>query len=179
MQHLEEHIIKAKEGCIRSRNIILNKIFTLSNIYLRQYAKDNIHLKDIAQNLVIKLNNKFDKLPNEYVRFQKFIYRSTKNAYIDYTRVNKIQHLTYTYSYEYFLKNYIEEEEDNFYTEEVYKKVIELIEDLPKASKKVFKLYYLNGYSHSEIAEYLNINEGTSKSNLFKAKEKLRAWIIN
>jgi len=36
-------------------------------------------------------------------------------------------------------------------------------------------MYVMEGFTHKEIAEYLGISEGTSKSNLAKAKQKLRA----
>ena len=38
----------------------------------------------------------------------------------------------------------------------------------------VFNLYVIEGFTHKEISEYLGISEGTSKSNLAKAKQKLR-----
>ena len=40
--------------------------------------------------------------------------------------------------------------------------------------RAVFNLYVIEGYTHMEIAEILEVSEGTSKSNLFKAKKKLR-----
>ncbi|MCI5058610.1 MAG: sigma-70 region 4 domain-containing protein, partial [Flavobacteriales bacterium] len=40
--------------------------------------------------------------------------------------------------------------------------------------KAVFNMYVVEGYSHKEIAEMLQISEGTSKSNLAKAKRNLR-----
>jgi RNA polymerase sigma-70 factor (ECF subfamily) len=44
---------------------------------------------------------------------------------------------------------------------------------LPDGKRIVFNLFVLEGYSHKEIAEMLNITEGTSKSQLNKAKEIL------
>jgi DNA-directed RNA polymerase specialized sigma24 family protein len=38
----------------------------------------------------------------------------------------------------------------------------------------VFCMYVIDGYSHAEIAKELGINEGTSKSNLSRAREVLR-----
>lgn len=49
---------------------------------------------------------------------------------------------------------------------------------LPEGYRTVFNLYEIEGYSHAEIAEKLNINTGTSKSQLYKAKAYLRK-IIN
>jgi RNA polymerase sigma-70 factor (ECF subfamily) len=41
----------------------------------------------------------------------------------------------------------------------------------------VFNLYVLDGYTHDEIAKMLNISEGTSKSNLSKARENLKKML--
>jgi len=49
-----------------------------------------------------------------------------------------------------------------------------LIDALPEGYKAVFVLYAVEGYKHQEIAELLNISEGTSKSQLFKARKLLQ-----
>ena len=57
-----------------------------------------------------------------------------------------------------------------FYEEDILKAVALL----PPVSQEVFRLYAIEGYSHSEIAENLNISEGTSKWHLSTARQKLR-----
>lgn len=52
-----------------------------------------------------------------------------------------------------------------------------LIDDLPEGYRIVFVMYAIEGYKHHEIAGMLNINEGTSKSQLFKARKLLREKI--
>ena len=54
-----------------------------------------------------------------------------------------------------------------------------LIDDLPEGYKMVFVLYAVEGYKHQEIAEMLNITEGTSKSQLFKARKLLQEKLTN
>lgn len=51
------------------------------------------------------------------------------------------------------------------------------IDALPEGYKTVFVLYAIEGYKHSEIAEILGISEGTSKSQLSKARNALQALI--
>jgi RNA polymerase sigma factor (sigma-70 family) len=48
--------------------------------------------------------------------------------------------------------------------------------DLPNVTGKVFNLYAFDGYKHQEIAEMLNISEGTSQWHYSVAKQKLREW---
>ena len=52
--------------------------------------------------------------------------------------------------------------------------VQQLIDALPEGYKMVFVLYAVEGYKHNEIAKLLEITEGTSKSQLFKARKMLQ-----
>ena len=52
--------------------------------------------------------------------------------------------------------------------------LLSLINELPPKYQLVFNLYVLDGYSHQEISEVLNISTGTSKSNLFRARKLLQ-----
>ncbi len=54
------------------------------------------------------------------------------------------------------------------------KEILDYIDQLPEGYKAIFNLYVLDGYTHQEIAELLNISVGTSKSQLARAKKKLR-----
>ena len=54
-----------------------------------------------------------------------------------------------------------------------------MIQQLPNACRIVFNLFAIERFSHEEIATQLNISIGTSKSNLFKAREKLKIMILN
>lgn len=52
--------------------------------------------------------------------------------------------------------------------------VEKMLNYLPEGARIVFNLYAIEGYKHAEIAEQLGISEGTSKSQLSYAKEKLK-----
>ena len=51
------------------------------------------------------------------------------------------------------------------------------IDSLPEGYRLIFNMYAIDGYKHNEIAKMLDINEGTSKSQLFKAKKMLQEKI--
>ncbi len=55
-----------------------------------------------------------------------------------------------------------------------YADAVQFINRLPDAKKIIFNLYAIEGYAHKEIAELLHITEGTSKSQLHKARELLQ-----
>jgi RNA polymerase sigma factor (sigma-70 family) len=53
------------------------------------------------------------------------------------------------------------------------------IQQLPDGYRSVLSLYLLEGYDHQEIAEIMNISESTSKSQLNRAKNKLREFLTH
>ena len=55
--------------------------------------------------------------------------------------------------------------------------ILEAVQNLTPAYRTVFNLYVIEGYPHAEIAEKLGITESTSRSNLVKARMKLKAAI--
>ncbi len=57
--------------------------------------------------------------------------------------------------------------------------IINMIRELPPGYKLVFNMHVIEGYSHKEIADLLNINEGTSKSQLARAKMALKKMIAD
>ena len=71
-----------------------------------------------------------------------------------------------------------EEIEENIFDELTAKDLLAFVQQLSPVYRTVFNLYVLDGYSHAEISEELGISEGTSKSNLSKAKKNLKYMIL-
>ena len=59
-----------------------------------------------------------------------------------------------------------------------YKELMQMISELPPGFRTVFNLYVIEGYAHNEIAEALGISEGTSRSQLLRARAMLQAKIL-
>ena len=57
------------------------------------------------------------------------------------------------------------------------KEILEAVQQLSTAYRTVFNLYVVEGYSHKEIADILGITESTSRSNLVKARGKLKTLL--
>ena len=57
------------------------------------------------------------------------------------------------------------------------KDLLKMVQSLSPQYRTVFNLYAIEGYSHQEIAQKLNITEGTSKSNLSRARDMLKKKI--
>jgi RNA polymerase sigma-70 factor (ECF subfamily) len=55
--------------------------------------------------------------------------------------------------------------------------LLSIIQELPQRYRLVFTMYVMDGYSHKEIGEMLGISDGTSKSNLARARGILKTKI--
>lgn len=60
-----------------------------------------------------------------------------------------------------------------------YQYLLRLVQELPPGCRTIFNLYAIEGYNHPEIADLLDISEGTSKSQLFRARALLQQKLYN
>lgn len=66
---------------------------------------------------------------------------------------------------------------DSINSDMAVSEIQQVIDELPEGYRVVFVMYAIEGYKHSEIAQLLEISEGTSKSQLFKARKLLQEQI--
>lgn len=59
-----------------------------------------------------------------------------------------------------------------------YEDILRLVEYLPDTTREVFVLFAIEGFSHAEIGEQLDMNPGTSKWHLSMARKQLKELII-
>jgi RNA polymerase sigma factor (sigma-70 family) len=71
----------------------------------------------------------------------------------------------------------IEDQNESALDQLAEKDIIALIQQLSPGYRTVFNMFVIEGYSHKEIAEQLGINEGTSKSQLARAKSMLQKMV--
>ena len=67
-----------------------------------------------------------------------------------------------------------EDGDDDIYSGFNTQMIMDAVQNLSPAYRTVFNLYAIEGYTHKEIAEKLNISIGTSKSNFAKARMNLK-----
>ena len=100
------------------------------------------------------------------------------NAAIDFQR--KYKTLIETVEYESVSETELQRYDVNPALEKLSgDELMELIQELPPVSRLVFNLYIFENYTHAEIAEKLNIKEGTSHWHLNFARNTLKQKIIN
>lgn len=135
----------------------------------RQYVKDIHHAEDIMITGFMKV---FSNLKNFAHKgsFEGWVRRIMVNECITHIRSKK--RISYMED-----ESFIEDAFNNIESGLSVDDIQALIDDLPDGCRMIFNLYAIEGYKHKEIAEMLNINEGTSKSQLSHARRLLQEQI--
>jgi len=146
----------------------------LMSICLR-YTRDKDSAREVLNVGFLKILNNLDKY-NLAIPFKVWIRKIMVNTLIDEYRKNKREREKVTYVEEYY------DSSDYSETNEALSKIncqqiYDLINKLPEATKQVFNLFVIDGYSHREIGDMLGISEGTSKWHLNAARQKLKEQI--
>lgn len=133
-----------------------------------RYGRNEHDAMDMLQNGLINIYTKISQFNSDRGNFKSWSGRIIVNDCLMYLRKNSFISEDLNNHHNVFDKS--ETSLDILSAEELTK----LIQKLPDGYRAVFNLYVLEGYQHREIAEKLKISEGTSKSQLFKAKKLLR-----
>lgn len=163
------------DGCIRGRRDCYSALYSsfsprMFSICLR-YANDYHSAEDILQEGFIKVFNNMDRFRNEG-SFEGWMKRIFINTAIEYYRKSN-NHNGHA-ELDTVATQYIPEAAlENLATQDLLK----LIQRLSPGYRTVFNLYSIEGYSHKEIAKMLGISEGTSKSQLARAKGLLKKMV--
>ncbi|MDH7445125.1 RNA polymerase sigma factor [Aquimarina sp. 2201CG14-23] len=145
-----------------------DKLFSLCLKYCRNYDE----AEDILQDSFLTIFKKINQYNNKG-SFEGWMKRITINKAID------------RYKDDFFVNTPLKEEliSDTKVDTETFQfsidELLSFIQKLPTKYRLVFSLYELDDYSHKEIAHLLKISEGTSKSNLHRAKLLLKTMITS
>ncbi len=142
----------------------------MSNV-CRKYTKDEAKAEDFCQNGFIKAYQNISKHDGKG-SIEGWIARVIRNNILDELRKNKISFTNGNSDFNLDnIEDNVEEPNEEKYNINDIKKVLS---NVSKAYKKVFELYYFENLKHKEIAEELGISINTSKTNLMKAKKKIK-----
>ncbi len=133
-----------------------------------RYAKDTHEAEDNLQEGFITVFSKLKDFRHEG-SFEGWVRRIIVNVSLDSCR--KKQQLLYV---DEMKKLESATGEDEAIAHLPVEDLVKVIQELPPRYRMVFNLYVMEGYSHSEISRELGISEGTSKSDLSRAREILR-----
>ena len=168
---IENHIIK---GCIDKKRDCQKQLYdALAGKMLFvcfRYCKNRDDAEDVLQEAFIKVFKHIHTFKFEG-SFEGWVRRIIVNTAINFITLQKQKHLFDDIDH---LSVQIESESIDAIDQINEKDLLKLLALLPDGYRTVFNLYAIEGYSHKEIAEMLQITEGTSKSQLSKAKAQLK-----
>ena len=161
------------EGCKKGNRKAQEALYTqysgkIMGICLR-YAKRREEAEDVFQEAFVKIFKNLHKL-KENQALSAWIRRLAVNLAIDNYRKNK-KH------YGHLTTEFCQESGDTDLTvlqSISNQELLGVINNLPQGYKMVFNLYVIEGYNHREISEKMGISEGTSKSQLSRARKMLQ-----
>jgi RNA polymerase sigma-70 factor (ECF subfamily) len=138
-----------------------------------RYTKDYEEAQDVMQDAFIKI---FGKLIDYEMKgsLEGWVRRIVVNTALDSYRKNKKHQKNVAVdTVDYLL------EDKTFIIEELNAEdLLTVIKSIPAGYQMVFNLFAIEGYSHREIAEKMNITESTSKSQYSRARKLLRDLLV-
>jgi RNA polymerase sigma-70 factor, ECF subfamily len=167
------------KGCLKndraSQKALYEQYYSKMLGVCLRYAKDKENAKDVLHEAFLKVFNNLKNF-NGSGSFEGWIRRIMVNTSIDHLRKNKQNYLIVStvYANEKASAATEEIEDDDLLLNIDKEDILKAVQDLTPAYRTVFNLYVIEEFTHKEIAEMLDISEGTSKSNLSKAKFNLR-----
>ena len=169
----EEELIKR---CIKNERLAQKSLYEryyskMMGVCMR-YASHREQATEMLNLGFLKVFNSIQKYAEKGSNLEAWMYRIMVNTAIDYLRAEiRHQHADIEKSV------YVEDTADVL-ADLAAEQIMAMINELTPAYRAVFNLYVIEGYNHAEIGKLLGINEGTSKSNLAKARAKLQEKII-
>jgi RNA polymerase sigma factor (sigma-70 family) len=164
-------------GCIdgnrRMQEELYNRFSPRMYAVCLRYASNAEEAQDILQEGFIKIFKKLDTFRGEG-SFEGWIRRIFVNTAIEHFR--RKRYLTPVTEKE---ENTIEGKYTSALDDLAAKDIMALVQELSPGYRTVFNMYVVEGYSHKEIADMLGISEGTSKSQLSRAKVILQDMVRN
>ena len=137
-----------------------------------RYARHTMEAEDLLQDGFIKVFTNLDQYKSEGP-FEQWIRRIMINNAIKNCHRKSFQN-------EYSAGDDIPEmfEDPEVIESMAERELIKMINELPDGYRMVFNLYAIEGYSHKEISEVMNIEESTSRSQLVKARKVLQDKLL-
>ncbi len=170
---LEAILQECQQGNPRSQRILYEHFYGYAMSICLRYAGHREEAVEILNDAFFKALTHLDQYDSAYP-FRPWLRRILINTAIDYHRCHHNLPVCLSLT-----------EAANIATEEMPtpvlsedEDVLPILQQLPPAYRMVFNLSVMEGYKHHEIAEMLGISTSTSRSNLVRAKEKLRVMLI-
>lgn len=166
------------KGCLRKerkyQELLYRKYAKKMYAICQAYVRDKSVAQDILQDGFVKVFMKIHTF-NPKNSLEGWIRRVMTNTAIDYFRKGKKID-----SFIELEEQHMEETSDDSINKLIdAEEILYYLDRLPEGARVIFNLYAIEGYTHKEIAEQLQISEGTSKSQFSRARTLLKSHLLN
>jgi RNA polymerase sigma-70 factor (ECF subfamily) len=166
----QELVVACAANDRRAQEALYRRFFPEMLRMVRRYTRDEDTAIEVVNNGMLRVFKKIHTFAFKG-SLEGWMRRLVYHCMADYYRENaRYLHFLVLEDHD---QSVPERGHESFYEEDILKAV----RTLPPTSQEVFRLYAIEGYSHSEIAEALQMSEGTSKWHLSTARQKLRALL--
>lgn len=169
---LSDIISGCKAGKSSAQKLLFEKYYGYTKKICVRYSSDYEQAEEMLNDSFLKVFKHINSY-NESHSFLAWLKTITVRTCIDYYRKYNSKAVMMDVND----VHYLESNDASVLNQLGAEEILALVQKLPPSYRAVFSLFVVDGYSHAEIAEMLGINEGTSRSNLAKARLKLQEWI--
>ncbi|MBC7890715.1 MAG: RNA polymerase sigma factor [Sphingobacteriaceae bacterium] len=168
---LQRTIKGCRKNSLRDQRELYQAFYRYGLSICQRYCESSESAREVLNDAFLKVFKHIDTFDDRYP-FQSWFARVVTNTAINYYRqhVKDVRML----DLEYAEQEPFEADTLLNYSAEA---LLGFVQRLPPAYRLAYNLHAIEGYEHREIAEMLGISEGTSKSNLFKARLKLQKML--
>jgi RNA polymerase sigma factor (sigma-70 family) len=172
----EEELHQLIKGCVKQdrkcQKMLYKAFYGFSMGICLRYANNRDEAAEVMNQGFFKVYTHINRFDMERP-FKAWLGRIMMNVSIDYYRANlKMAYTDDLEKAEHLTDGELVDRNLN------YEDLLRMVQQLPQAYRTVFNLFAIDGYSHEEIGDMLHISPGTSKSNLHKARQKLKQMIL-
>jgi len=167
---LNELIILCKKQDAKAQGELYKRYSNVLFSICLRYSPNYVEAEDSLQDTFITIFKKIEQFKDKG-SFEGWMKRVTVNTVLQKYRKKRV----FDIRDEGQLEDEVDEQvEDNDIPLDF---LLEIIQQLPDRYRLVFTMYVMDGYSHKEVADMLGITDGTSKSNLARARAILKTKI--
>lgn len=176
MKTLDDLINDCKAGKRKAQAVLYKKYASSLLGLCMRYSKTRDEAEDILQEGFIKIFNKMKSLEKSS-SLEPWMKRIMINTAINSYHKN-LKHY-YNQNIDDVQIENSEEERHEYMPHISPDQVLKSVQELPEGYRMVLNMYVFDGFSHKEIADQLGVSVNTSKTQLLKARKKLKQQFLN
>ena len=171
--NINDTIKRCRKGDRKAQRALYGQFRSIWFTICLRYLREEQDAMDALQNGLVKIYSNLSSFDEQKGNFRNWSCRIVVNECLMLLRKNKADVFVSTGT----IVDNSHAAPASALSEIGAREIVGLIQNLPDGYRTVFNLYAIEGYSHKEIADQLNITEGTSKSQLFKARQILQQHV--